>query len=52
MTAFSMPSVLKYYSYFINNFNVALELAKSESKQKSAFDDFLKVIEKMKACIN
>lgn len=34
---------LQVYSDYINNFNAAMELAKSESKRKSAFADFLKV---------
>ena len=35
--------VLEVYSDFINNFSEAMELAKCESKRKSAFADFLKV---------
>ena len=40
---FSKSKILEVYSDFINNFNQAMELAKSESKRKSAFADFLKV---------
>ena len=43
MACFSKSSVLEIYSDFINNFNQAMELAKSESKRKSAFADFLQV---------
>ena len=43
MTSFSKSSVLEIYSNFINNFNQAMELAKSESKRKSAFADFLQM---------
>ena len=43
MASFSKSSVLEIYSDFINNFNQAMELAKSESKRKSAFADFLQV---------
>ena len=43
MCCFSKSKVLEVYSDFINNFNQAMELAKSESKRKSAFADFLKV---------
>ena len=43
VTCFSKSSVLEIYSDFINNFNQAMELAKSESKRKSAFADFLQV---------
>lgn len=35
--------VLDVYSDFINNFSVAMELAKMESKRKSALADFFKV---------
>ena len=41
MSCFSKSKVLEVYSDFINNFNQAMELAKSESKRKSAFADFL-----------
>ena len=43
VSCFSKSKVLEIYSDFINNFNQAMELAKSESKRKSAFADFLKV---------
>ena len=43
VACFSKSSVLEIYSDFINNFNQAMELAKSESKRKSAFADFLQV---------
>ena len=43
VSCFSKSIVLEIYSDFINNFNQAMELAKSESKRKSAFADFLKV---------
>ena len=43
VSCFSKSVVLEIYSDFINNFNQAMELAKSESKRKSAFADFLKV---------
>ena len=43
VSCFSKSKVLEVYSDFINNFNQAMELAKSESKRKSAFADFLKV---------
>ena len=43
VSCFSKSLVLEIYSDFINNFNQAMELAKSESKRKSAFADFLKV---------
>jgi len=43
VASFSKSSVLEIYSDFINNFNQAMELAKSESKRKSAFADFLQV---------
>ena len=41
VSCFSKSKVLEVYSDFINNFNQAMELAKSESKRKSAFADFL-----------
>lgn len=41
--AFSKAVVLDVYSDFINNFSVAMELAKMESKRKSALADFFKV---------
>merc|ERR1719445_661046 len=43
VSCFSKSKVLEVYSDFINNFNQAMELAKSESKRKSAFADFLQV---------
>ncbi|XP_059048470.1 rho guanine nucleotide exchange factor 10 isoform X1 [Achroia grisella] len=43
LNAFSKAVVLDVYSDFINNFSVAMELAKMESKRKSAFADFFKV---------
>ncbi|CAB3221955.1 unnamed protein product [Arctia plantaginis] len=43
LSAFSKAVVLDVYSDFINNFSVAMELAKMESKRKSAFADFFKV---------
>ena len=41
--SFSKSVVLEVYSDFINNFSEAMDLAKCESKRKSAFADFLKV---------
>ena len=35
--------MLEIYADFINNFSEAMDLAKCESKRKSAFGDFLKV---------
>lgn len=43
VSSFSKPIVLDIYSGFINNFSSAMELAKMESKRKSALSDFLKV---------
>ncbi len=43
MASFSKSVVLEVYSDFINNFTEAMEVAKTESKRKSAFADFLKV---------
>lgn len=43
MSAFSKTSVLDVYSGFINNFSNAMDLAKVETKRKSAFADFLNV---------
>lgn len=40
---FSKALVLDIYSDFINNFSLALDIVKQESKRKSAFSDFLKV---------
>lgn len=39
---FGRPAVLDVYSGFINNFSVAMELAKQEAKRKSALADFFK----------
>jgi Rho guanine nucleotide exchange factor 10 len=41
---FSKAVVLDIYSDFINNFSQSLEVAKQESKRKSALADFLKVL--------
>ena len=43
VASFSKSMVLEAYSDFINNFTDAMEVAKTESKRKSAFADFLKV---------
>ena len=43
MASFSKSVVLEVYSDFINNFTEAMDLAKCESKRKSAFAEFLKV---------
>merc|ERR1719330_262747 len=43
VASFSKSVVLEVYADFINNFSEAMELAKCESKRKSAFADFLKV---------
>lgn len=43
VASFSKAIVLDIYSGFINNLSVAMDLAKMESKRKSAFADFLKV---------
>lgn len=43
MAAFSKPVVLDLYSGFINNFSVAMELAKMETKRKSALADFFRL---------
>jgi Rho guanine nucleotide exchange factor 10 len=43
VASFSKAIVLDIYSGFINNFSVAMDLAKMEAKRKSAFADFLKV---------
>nr|CAD7265208.1 unnamed protein product [Timema shepardi] len=43
VASFSKAIVLEIYSGFINNFSVAMDLAKQESKRKSALADFLKV---------
>jgi len=42
VASFSKSVVLEVYSDFINNFTEAMDLAKCESKRKSAFADFLK----------
>ena len=44
VASFSKSVVLEIYADFINNFSEAMDLAKCESKRKSAFGDFLKVI--------
>lgn len=43
IAAFSKTKVLDIYSGFINNFSVAMDLAKMEAKRKSALADFFKV---------
>jgi Rho guanine nucleotide exchange factor 10 len=43
VASFSKAVVLEVYSDFINNFSIAMDLAKQESKRKSALADFLKV---------
>ncbi|KAG8212722.1 hypothetical protein J437_LFUL019644 [Ladona fulva] len=43
VASFSKAGVLEIYSDFINNFSIAMDLAKQESKRKSALADFLKV---------
>lgn len=43
VASFSKAIVLDIYSGFINNFSVAMELAKQEAKRKSALADFFKV---------
>ena len=43
VASFSKSVVLEMYADFINNFSQAMDLAKCESKRKSAFGDFLKV---------
>lgn len=43
VASFSKALVLDIYSGFINNFSVAMDLAKMEAKRKSALADFLKV---------
>ncbi|XP_068153000.1 rho guanine nucleotide exchange factor 10-like protein [Drosophila tropicalis] len=43
VNAFGKPQLLEIYSGFINNFSVAMELAKMEEKRKSALADFFKV---------
>lgn len=44
VASFSKAIVLDIYSDFINNFARAMEVAKQESKKKTAFADFLKVV--------
>lgn len=44
VASFSKAIVLDIYSDFINNFTRAMEVAKQESKKKTAFADFLKVM--------
>ncbi|KAJ8879250.1 hypothetical protein PR048_019856 [Dryococelus australis] len=44
VASFSKSIVLDIYSGFINNFSVAMDLAKQEAKRKSALADFLKVL--------
>lgn len=43
IAAFSKTIVLDIYSGFINNFSLAMDLAKMEAKRKSALADFFKV---------
>lgn len=43
IASFGKPIILEIYSGFINNFSVAMELAKSEQKRKSALADFFQV---------
>lgn len=43
VATFGNPMVLDVYSGFINNFSVAMDLAKMEAKRKSALNDFFKV---------
>ncbi|XP_059352325.1 uncharacterized protein LOC130695539 [Daphnia carinata] len=43
VASFSKAVVLDIYSDFINNFSQSLDVAKQESKRKSALADFLKV---------
>lgn len=43
VASFSKAIVLDIYSGFINNFSVAMDLAKMEAKRKSALADFFKV---------
>ncbi|XP_033214996.1 rho guanine nucleotide exchange factor 10-like isoform X2 [Belonocnema kinseyi] len=43
VASFSKAIVLDIYSDFINNFSVAMDLAKQESKRKTALADFFKV---------
>ena len=43
VASFSKAIVLDIYSEFINNFSVAMDLARCESKKKAALADFFKV---------
>lgn len=43
LNTFSRVNVLEAYSGYINNFSNAMDLAKAETKRKSAFADFLHV---------
>ncbi|KAK0174347.1 hypothetical protein PV327_010130 [Microctonus hyperodae] len=43
VASFSKAIVLDIYSGFINNFSMAMDLAKQESKRKTALADFFKV---------
>lgn len=43
IASFSKSVVLDVYSEFINNFSVAMDLAKSEAKRKNALYEFLQV---------
>jgi len=43
VSIFSESRVLEAYADYINNFDEAMDLAKSEAKRRSAFADFLKV---------
>lgn len=43
VASFSKAIVLDIYSGFINNFSIAMDVAKMEAKRKSALADFLKV---------
>ena len=40
---FSDPWVLEVYADYINNFNKAMDVVKSESDRKSVFADFLQI---------
>lgn len=43
VASFSKAIVLDIYSEFINNFSVAMDLARCESKKKAALAEFFKV---------
>uniref|UniRef100_A0A1Q3F491 Putative guanine nucleotide exchange factor n=1 Tax=Culex tarsalis TaxID=7177 RepID=A0A1Q3F491_CULTA len=43
VATFSKSLVLEVYSGFINNFSIAMDLARMEAKRKSALSDFFKV---------